>query len=376
MKGRLVCPFCGHGEEPTPQPEPCPRCRVPLRYELPPSEASWHALAGRGVWRYRPLLPPVEPVSLGEGGTPLIPSRRLGPELGMRLHFKFEGANPTGSFKDRGASVLVSVLAALEARRVADDSSGNAGAALAAYAARAGLPAILFVPAHASGKKLAQIRAYGAKLVPVPGPRPQATAAAKRACREAPDLVYASHNESPYFEAGLRTLAYELVEDLHGDPPDHVLVPLGGGGLFLGLVQGFRELVRMGALPRLPRVHGVQAQACAPIARAWQRGHEAPAPVQPEKTIAEGVCIPLPPRGREILTGLKEVDGVALAVGEEEIQTAWRELPAREGVYIEPTSAVAVAGLRRLSAHEVIKPGERVVVVLTGTGLKHLLSGS
>ena len=145
MRGRLVCPFCRHVQEPTPQPEPCPRCQVPLRYELPPSTVSWRGLAGRGVWRYRPFLPSVAPVSLGEGGTPLIPSSRLGPQLGARLHFKLEGANPTGSFKDRGASVLVSVLAAFGARRVADDSSGNAGAALAAYAARAGLAAVLFV---------------------------------------------------------------------------------------------------------------------------------------------------------------------------------------------------------------------------------------
>lgn len=374
MRGRLVCPFCGHGEEPTPQPEPCPSCGVPLRYELPPSKAGWRGRVGRGVWRYRAFLPAVEPVSLGEGGTSLIPSRWLGPELGVRLHFKWEGANPSGSFKDRGASVLVSVLAALGVRRVADDSSGNAGAALAAYAARAGLGATLFVPAHASGKKLAQIRAYGAQLVSVPGPRPQATAAAKRACREDPELAYASHNESPYFETGLRTLAYELVEDLGGEPPDHVLVPLGGGGLYLGLVQGFRELMGLGFLPLLPRVHAVQAEACAPIAWAWQRGLELTEPVRPERTIAEGVCIPLPPRGRELLAGLRETGGVALAVPEEEIEAAWRELPTREGVYIEPTSAVAVAGLRRLSATGVINPGERVVVVLTGTGLKHPLS--
>ncbi|MCD5407666.1 threonine synthase [Candidatus Bipolaricaulota bacterium] len=376
MRGRLVCPFCRHVQEPTPQPEPCPRCQVPLRYELPPSTVSWRGLAGRGVWRYRPFLPSVAPVSLGEGGTPLIPSSRLGPQLGARLHFKLEGANPTGSFKDRGASVLVSVLAAFGARRVADDSSGNAGAALAAYAARAGLAAVLFVPTHASTKKLAQIQAYGAELVTVPGPRPQATAAAKEACQNSTDLLYASHNESPYFEVGLRTVAYELAEELSGEPPDHVLVPVGGGGLFLGLVRGFLELADLGLISNVPRVHAVQAEACAPIVRAWEQGLAAPEPVCPGKTVAEGVCIPLPPRGREILATLREVKGVALAVAEEEIEAAWRELPVREGIYVEPTSAVAVAGLRRLCAAGVIEPGERVVVVLTGTGLKHSPAGS
>ncbi|RLE30094.1 hypothetical protein DRJ54_03450, partial [Candidatus Acetothermia bacterium] len=254
MSGKLICPFCGWEQAPVPQPGPCPECGTPLVYIR---EGKLSGPSGRGVWRYRTLLPDVTPVSLGEGGTPLVPSIKLGEELGIELHFKLEGANPTGSFKDRGATVLVSVLRAFGVRRVADDSSGNAGAALAAYAARAGLSAVLFVPAHASEKKLAQIRAYGAELMEVPGPRPQATLAAKQACQEDPELVYASHNASPYFEAGLRTLAYELAEDLSGDVPDHLVVPVGGGALFLGLVQGFSDLVRLGLIRKVPQVHAV-----------------------------------------------------------------------------------------------------------------------
>jgi len=309
-------------------------------------------------------------VSLGEGGTPVVPSLRLSEKLGVELCFKFEGANPTGSFKDRGASVLVSVLRALGVKRVADDSSGNAGAALAAYCSRAGLSATLFVPSHASEKKLFQIRAYGAKLVKVPGPRPKATEAAKQACQANPGLVYASHNESPYFEAGLRTLAYELAEDLSWNVPDHLVTPVGGGALFLGIIQGFSDLVRMGQIRKAPRVHAAQAAACAPIVRAWGAGLSVPEPVEPEKTVAEGVSIAAPPRGREILAALREVDGVAVAVGEEEILAAWRKLSEEEGIYVEPTSAVAVAGLSALVRRGAIRPGESVVVPLTGSGLK------
>ncbi len=369
MKGKLTCPFCEYSEGLGPQPGPCPRCGTPLVYwrELP---SRLPRLSGRGVWRYRPLLPDVAPVSLGEGGTPLVPSIRLGRELGIELRFKLEGANPTGSFKDRGASVLVSVLREFGLRKVADDSSGNAGAALAAYAARAGLGAVLFVPAHASEKKLAQIQAYGAELVTVPGPRPQATLAAQQACREEPELVYASHNESPYFEAGLRSLAYELGEDLSWDVPEHVVVPVGGGALFLGLVQGFSDLVRLGLIRKPPHVHAVQAAACAPIVRAFEQGLAAPAPVEPGRTAAEGVAIAAPPRGREILAALREVQGSAVAVSDEGILAAWKSLPRKEGLYVEPTSATAVAGLSALVKQGVIQPGESVVVPLTGTGLK------
>jgi len=218
MTGELRCPLCAFVVPPAAEPLLCPACGVPLDYRceapegLRPSE-----LRGRGVWRYAPLLPDVEPVTLGEGGTPLVRSLRLGPELGLDLGFKVEGGNPTGSFKDRGAAVLVAALRALGAEAVADDSSGNAGAALAAYAARAGMRAVLYVPSHASGPKLAQIEAYGARLVRVPGPRERATHAVEEACRGNLGLVYASHNASPFFPAGLATVAYEVFEDLGGE---------------------------------------------------------------------------------------------------------------------------------------------------------------
>lgn len=321
------------------------------------------------MWRYAPFLPEVEPVSLGEGGTPLVPSVRIGPGLGVDLRFKVEGANPSGSFKDRGATVMVSVLRAFGARSLADDSSGNAGAALATYAARAGLRALLYVPAHASGPKLAQISALGAEVVRVPGPRERATEAVEEACRATPHLVYASHNASPYFIAGITTLALELQEDL-GRPPDHVMVPAGGGGLFLGLAYGFQELRDRGWITRAPRIHIAQPAACAPLVRAQAEGKDVPTEPTPGPTVAEGARIPTPVRGREILAVLKQVGGERVAVEESEILSAQRLLASAEGLYVEPTSALPVAALHELVARGAIAAGSAVTVVLTGTGLK------
>ncbi len=371
MTGELRCPLCSFCAPPTVVPLPCPECTIPIGYrrdlplDLLPSD-----LTGEGVWRYAPLLPDVEPVALGEGDTPLVSSVRIGPQLGVDLWFKVEGANPSGSFKDRGASVMVSVLQSFGAKAVTDDSSGNAGAALAAYAARAGLRAVLYVPAHASGPKLSQISALGADVVRVPGPRERAADAVREACRTDSILLYASHNASPYFVSGITTLAYELFEGLGERPPDHVVVPVGGGGLFLGVVYGFLRLRGLGWIEHIPQVHIVQPAACAPIVCARAAGGVAPFEREPSSTIAEGARIPNPPRGREIVAMLKAVGGEAVAVGEEEILNAQRLLSHAEGLYVEPTSALPAAALAQLVARGTICEMSTVAMVLTGTGLK------
>lgn len=371
MRGELRCPLCAFVAPPVAEPLLCPTCGVPLNYRYEPRERLRPSdLRGRGVWRYAPFLPDAEPVTLGEGATPLVHSRHLGPSLGLELQFKVEACNPTGSFKDRGAAVLVAALRALGARALADDSSGNAGAALAAYAARVGFRARLFVPTHASGPKLAQIEVHGARIVRVPGPRERATEAVEEACRADPGLVYASHNASPYFPAGLATLAYELFEDLGGQEPDHVVVPVGGGGLFLGLAEGFQRLRGLGWTTRTPRLHAVQPEACATLVRALACRERDPVEPAPRATVAEGARIPRPARGRQILRLLAATGGVAVAVGEEEILTAQRTLAQEEGLYVEPTAALAVAALPELLTRGAVGPGERVVVVLTGSGLK------
>ena len=369
MNGELRCPLCGAGGTWAVQPPTCRDCHVPLTF-FPSAARGGESPGAPGHWRYQALFPQAEPLSLGEGNTPLVPSARVGPELALEVVFKWEGANPTGSFKDRGASVMVSVLRELGAETLADDSSGNAGAALAAYAARAGLPARLFVPEGASPKKLAQIRAYGAHLVPVPGPRAAATEAVLAACAHEPQLVYASHNASPYFLAGLSSLAWETWEDLGHVLPDHVVVPVGGGGLLLGLYYGFIALRTWGVISSMPKLHAVQAAACAPIAEAWSAGVDHPVPVDAEPTVAEGIRVARPPRGHEILRALRASGGSALTLTEGEILEAQRELATKEGLYVEPTSATPVAALRKLRRSGAIPEGARVVIPLTGTGLK------
>jgi threonine synthase len=218
------------------------------------------------LWRYQAALPVPDaatPVTLGEGWTPLVAAEWDG----RPLHFKAEYLNPTGSFKDRGMAMVVTALKTMGVRDVVEDSSGNAGAALAAYAARAGLSAAIYVPAHASPVKQAQIAAYGAEVVPIPGPRAEATRAVHQAVEKG--AVYASHVYSPFFSQGVKTLAFELWEQLGGRAPESIVVPVGHGSLLLGLYQGLRALLLAGLIERLPRLFGVQAQACAPLAGAW-----------------------------------------------------------------------------------------------------------
>ena len=313
------------------------------------------------VWRYRAMLPPVNEaaVSMGEGWTPLVEV----PLFGRRVLCKLEYFSPTGSYKDRGVAVMVSALKSLGVSEVMDDSSGNAGASLAAYAARAGLRARIFVPAHAAPAKKRQIAMYGAQLEVVPGPRATAAEAAARAAARIP---YASHAHSPHNLAGLETIAWEVWEQLGRRAPATMVLPVGQGTLLLGAYFGFRRLAKAGLIERMPRLVGVQAQACAPVVHAWQAGLDEVTPVEEGETVAEGVRIRAPVRGRMLLVALRETGGEAVAVGEAEISEA-QDLLARQGLYVEPTSAVAVAGLWRVS-HRL--PAGEVVLVLTGSGLK------
>ena len=316
------------------------------------------------LWRYKAALPLPDgatPVTLGEGGTPLVAA-----EWGGRsVYLKAEHLNPTGSFKDRGASVLVTALSAMGVREVVEDSSGNAGAALAAYAARAGLCATIYVPGQASTVKQAQIAAFGAQVVPVPGPRTEATRAVREAVAEG--AVYASHVYSPWYAHGVKTIAFELCEQLDGSAPSSVIVPVGHGSLLLGLCKGFHELFAAGLVERLPRMFGVQARACAPLACAWERGEADVEPVDEGDTVAEGVRIAAPPRGRAVLAAVRESGGAVLSLEDAETLAAQRGL-AHRGFAVEPTSALAVAALDHLGG----RLGDVPVVVLTGSGLKSL----
>ena len=316
--------------------------------------------ATRSLWRYRAALPPLEgaPITMGEGCTPLVP-RRIG---GAEALVKCEWFMPTGSFKDRGASVMLTLLRAEGVGAVLEDSSGNGGAAIAAYAAAGGMAATIFVPASTSPAKTVQSRASGATIRLIPGSRQDC---ADAALAEAARIFYASHNWHPYFLQGTKTLAYELWEDLGFRAPDNVIIPCGAGSNVLGCGIGFGELLRAGQIPRLPRIFAAQPAHCGPIARDFLGLGRIPA----RPTIAEGTAIAEPLRSAECGAVLAASGGGAVLLEEAEIAAATLAL-ARGGIYVEPTCAQAAAAFTRLLAAGTIAAGETSVVVMTGTGLK------
>jgi threonine synthase len=358
----------------------CPACGVRIAADRP----LWHCrcgshlnlAAGRGLrrgeidrgdaslWRYRAALALSGPprVSLGEGWTPLVERSWEG----AAVRFKLESQMPTGSFKDRGTALMLNHLITVGVGPVHEDSSGNAGASLAAYAAAAGLPCQIFVPASAPRGKIVQIAAVGAEVAAVPGTRQAVTEAALAATGES---FYASHNWQPFFIEGTKTLAYELWEQLGFRPPDNVLVPTGYGSNVLGLDRGFAELARRGEIVRPPRLFAVQAANCAAFAVAWAADADDFVPFAPGPTAADGIATARPVRTREVLAALRRSGGGAIAVPESEIAPALTAL-GRLGLYVEPTAATAGAALSQLLNAGIIRPDETTVAVLTGHGLK------
>jgi threonine synthase len=313
------------------------------------------------LWRYREALPIGDDrsiVSFDEGFTPLVPLA-----LGRReLLLKLEQLFPTGSYKDRGASVLLSKVREAGIQEIVEDSSGNAGCAVAAYAARAGIPCEILVPESASPGKLAQIAMYGAKLRTVPGSR-EATADA--ALRAAATVYYASHSWNPFFLQGTKTFAYEVWEQLGFRAPGSLLIPTGNGTLLIGAYLGFRDLKKCGLIPAVPRLVAVQAANCAPLLRMFREGLGEVPPIDAGDTIAEGVAIARPIRGKQIVEIVRETGGEILAVTDEDVEKTLLIL-GKEGLYVEPTGALGVAAFLR---HGHLGDGT-TVAPLTGHGLK------
>lgn len=318
----------------------------------------------RSLWRYRAALPVAieQPASLGEGCTPLV-QKRWG---GLEPFFKLEWFNPTCSFKDRGAAVMMSFLRQIGVDAVLEDSSGNGGAAIAASGAAAGLRVKVLAPAYTPAPKVAQIRAFGAEVQLVPGPR---EASEEEAVRQSSEIFYASHNWHPFFLQGTKTLAYELWEDLGFEAPDNVIIPAGAGSNVLGCHIGFKELLAAGQIRRLPRIFVAQPLNCSPIDASFTAGADTLVERAVAPTIAEGTAIKRPVRLREILQALRETRGGTVALTEEQIAAAVRRLAAT-GLYAEPTSSSAAAAIELLEQRGEIRAGEKTVVLLTGTGLK------
>lgn len=313
------------------------------------------------MWRYREALPLADsarPVTFGEGCTPLACTQIRGVELALKL----DSLLPTGSFKDRGASMLVSHARAIGISEIIEDSSGNAGAAFGAYAARAGIRCEILAPTSTSPAKLAQIRLSGAALTLVPGTRADTAA---EALRRAQTAYYASHSWNPYFMHGTKTCAYEIAEELGWLAPDSVVVPVGNGTLLLGLYLGFSDLLKAGVINRMPRLVAAQARACAPIVDAFLGSGPVRAS-SPQPSVAEGISVAGPVRGNQCVTALRATAGTAVAVGETEITRALADA-LRAGFFMEPTCATALSAA--LSLDPAVR-GRICVVVVTGHGLK------
>ena len=358
------CPACGRVYT---ADRPLWRCDCGGHLNLAASRgmARGDIVAGENsLWRYAAALALRGPprISLGEGWTPLV----MRDWQAADVFFKLESQMPTGSFKDRGTAVMLNHLIEVGVGAIHEDSSGNAGASIATYAAACGLPCRIYVPADAPRGKLVQIAVAGADVRRIPGSR-QAVADAAIAASE--ESFYASHNWQPFFIEGTKTLAFELWEQLGFRIPDNILVPTGYGSNILGLDRGFDELERSGAIKARPRLFAIQAANCAAFGAAWSAGRDEFVPFPSRPTIADGIASPRPVRIAEVLGALRRSKGGVIAVAEEEIAPALIAL-GQLGLFVEPTAAAAGAALTRMLGDGTIEPRQTTVVVLTGSGLK------
>jgi len=373
----LACTICAWQAEDA-DLSACPDCgaTIDLRYASPDIPLQNNL---PGIWRYGahlPLRSLERAISLGEGSTPLLRSARLGIELAMpELHFKIEGSNPTGSYKDRIAAVGISRLRELGKRAWAATSSGNAGAAIAAYGVRAGLDGYLFTLEKAARTKIAQILAYGPQVFAVErlGYDPLVEQATWRNIRTICDangwgMLVTARKFSPHAMEGVKTIAYEICEQL-GGVPDLVYVPVGGGGLLSAAWKGFVEWQAAGLVDQLPQMVAVQPQGCDGITQAWQAGR-AVEPINGCTSTISGLQLTAPPDGDLVLRALRDSRGWATSVADDATYVAQADLAAREGIFVEPAAAITLAALRADLTSGRLRGDERVVCLLTGVGFK------
>ena len=361
----VTCPDCGQRKQLTPQDW---RCQCGATWDLQEKinfQPEYIQPNEQTIWRYHKFIDHdnlLNPISLGAGGTPLIPLQYDG----MSVWLKMEYLNPTGSFKDRGVELMMNWLKAHSITHVVEDSSGNAGASVAAYAARLGMQADIYVPADASPAKLAQITIFGANVHSISGPRIEATNAAIATLND--EVAYASHAYHPMYLLGQQTAAWEIWEQMNGQGPDWCVVPVGQGGQLLGLFYGFQCLLEVGLINTIPRLIAVQASNLAPLGYAMQQSEEIwPEMHQRQSSVADGIQISHPVRWRQLLRAIKNSNGLCVDVSEEDILINQKQL-AKMGFFVEPTSAVVLSALHTIK--EKVTRKEKVVLSLTGNGLK------
>jgi threonine synthase len=376
----LECSNCGETYDADALMTTCPACGKVLlaRYDLAAAAKMMtpQALAGRPwtMWRYEELLPVRDPrfaISLGEGGTPLLPAPTLGAKLWLdRILIKDEGQNPTGSFKARGLSAAVSRAWELGAQAIALPSAGNAASAATAYAARAGLPAHVFMPEDAPAVTITECRMAGADVTLVPGLINDAGAALRAA--NPGDWFDVSTLKEPYRAEGKKTMGLELVEQLGWRVPDAIVYPTGGGTGIVGMWKAFAELEMMGLIgKKRPKMIVVQAVGCAPIVRAFERGERHAEPFADAETSAAGLRVPVAIGDYLILDAVRASGGTAITVSEAELMDGVRAVARHEGLLVSPEAGAAFAALPKLRDAGVVSRSDEIVVFSTGSGMKH-----
>jgi threonine synthase len=376
----LECSRCGK-RRPADQAAGLCDCGAPLlaRYRLSSGEVPKETLRDRpwDMWRYREVMPPGVPVTLGEGGTPLLFAPRLGSEVGLeQIWIKEEGGNPTGSFKARGLSAAVTMARHFGVEQLTIPSAGNAGSALAAYGAAAGIPVQVFLPRDTPALFFEEAQAYGATVHAVEGTiRDCALAQQKQGAGKA--WFDVSTLKEPYRIEGKKTMGFEIAEQMQWSLPDWILYPTGGGTGLIGMVKAFDEMETLGWIGSdRPRMVSVQAAGCAPIVRAFDRGEETASLWESPVTRAWGLRVPGPLGDRLILSGIRRTRGTAVAVTEEQMAEGAKLLSRLEGVLACPEGGASVAALRQLLKAGAIRRTEKVVLFNTGTGLKYLDNAS
>ena len=330
------------------------------------------------IWRYKPLLP-VEPDSpvppLRVGWTPLYPAPRLAEQLGLKhLWVKDDTGEPTASFKDRASALAVVKAQEVGAEIITTASTGNAAAALAGLAASVGLPAVIFVPKSAPPAKIAQHLIYGARVMLVDGTYDDAFELTLKVARE---FGWYNRNTAynPYMTEGKKTAALEICEQLGWEAPDRIFVPVGDGCIIGGIHKGLKDLMALGWIDHMPKIMGVQAAGSDPLVRAWEEGLQGweMKPVEAH-SVADSIVAGLPRDRNKALAAVRETGGAYLRVSDEEILAAIPKVARNTGVFVEPAAAAAYAGLEKAVAEGMVDPDERVVVLLTGSGLKDIAS--
>jgi threonine synthase len=371
---RLVCVDCGATYPPDEILYTCRRCGhlLAVEYDMESIRVDRDQWNRRplSVWRYRELLPvTIEPVTLQEGGTPLYHLSRIGEELGLRhLYAKHEGMNPSGSFKDRGMTVGVSMALQLGKTTVACASTGNTSASLAVYAAKAGIPAVVLLP---SGKvalgKVAQALMHGARVISIRGNFDRALEMVHELCLT--HGLYLLNSVNPFRLEGQKTIGFEVLDQLSG-VPDRMVLPVGNAGNISAVYKGFLELSALGFMDRLPMMTGIQAAGSAPVVRAVRENLPVVIPEPDPETVATAIRIGAPVNAEKALTAIRKTGGTAESVTDREILAMQKDLARKEGIGVEPASAASVAGVKRLVEMGEIDRDERIVCVVTGHLLK------